>query len=230
VAVIPSDALEKLIYQEALEGLLINVLLEHHSDNGHSHYVAHPDRGGLKPRPRINWHSIPSALLIDGQNLLGSARNRNESLTVAVQKIYRSVPIVREARLFFCTQSGTHQHADYYKEEINRLRAWGKIEIIDRVPKILQNKRGAHQKKTDIDPLMLPEIPYLIFKSWIQGLVVVTGDSDYEKALRMWAGIGEYKITGKRPLRIISTGGDIARELRALTNHSHVEFSELRHL
>jgi hypothetical protein len=222
--VFPNLKFAAAITNQGLEGLLLPVTIKFKENRGVPHYVAYTNNLKCVPHhQKIEWETIPSALLIDGQNLLGGVKAISQlALDEAVQRIQDLAPIKR-AKMFFCADSG--QSRSEWMDQVSKLK---RIELVNRTPKYLNGR--TIRKEVDIDALMLPEIPYLKFDTSIRGLIVVTGDSDYEKALQMWAGVGQYHKTGRRPLMIISAAGHLSKELRALGNYPNIEVVELENL
>ncbi len=229
VIVFPNIDLLKAITERGLGGHLLSVILQPKTKKGSGTpqlYIAHVENLLHIPHSsKLNWGKVPTALLIDGQNLLGEIRSTHRtSLDKTVKKV-QCLASFKPAKMFFCSSSGQSQ-----REWVDQLVGIEGIELVDRLPKFINGHRGKIRKEVDIDASMLPEIVYLKLDASIEGLMVVTGDSDYEKALRMYAGVGEYKNTGQRFLRIISWSKSLSRELRALGNYPNIEVIELEDL
>ncbi len=207
--VFPEKSLSDLITNRGLSGEVLSVVLERRENisKGTIFFIAH-----LNPQQPLVvsiGETRPKRLfLFDGPNFFGILsflKKRGKTLPPLekiIEKILSRHPIAR-AKFYFCRQTA-FKRDDINQSELEKLSQ--QLELIDRPPKIIKAKEKPRPTiKTDIDHLLIGEmIGSLNAQPTPEGLVLISGDSDYEDGVKRWLGLPPYQDNPSRPVEIIS--------------------------
>ncbi len=173
------------------------------------------------------------AVLIDSQNFLASARNLGIHTPVATVQLIRKILIRHRAvvaKFYVCWPAEIDGYVitSQMRAQLQALEDSSGVMIVSRPMKVITGNRVSSlpRRKVDIDAWLIPDLVSLYTEMpGLDGVVLVSGDSDYVPALEAtWLNADR---GGSKYVEVISTEASIAREL---VNDSRISKVFLEHL
>jgi len=220
IVVFPDKELGRAIASQCLVGKSLQIMLQVYKTARGTHVWTaskHPRKNLVLQTADLGGKEV--AVIIDGQNLLGSMRRLGlKSMVDTISRVLRPFR-PKLINLYL----GANDLIQLLPADRTALHSGARIGETQLTLFTVETRRVADDNgtrmKNNIDGSILPILGELTNDRSCEGLILFTGDKDFSTGVELWMGIGEQSHRPGRPAIVVSADPMLSTELREAMNH-----------